>query len=56
MKAEKLPFQQRSDTEIHLATAARELRLAMAKDEPLAIEIMEIHQRITALLHKVRSQ
>ena len=53
---EKLPFTKRSETEIHLAAAARELRHAMAKDEPLAIEIMEIHQQVTKLLHKLRSK
>lgn len=53
--AEKLSFRQRPESEIHLAKAARELRHAMAKNEPLAIEIMEIHQRVVKLLHRMRS-
>ena len=43
----------RSDAEIHLANAMRELRMAMAKDEPYAIELLEIHQQASKLMRQM---
>lgn len=45
----------RPPVEIHIANACRELRLAMAEDESFAIELMDNHQALTAILHRLRS-
>ena len=45
----------RPPVEIHIANACRELRLAMAEDESFAIELMDNHQALTAILRRMRS-